>query len=450
MKRFICLVGILSFLMLFPKMLLAQRMNINPLTDLNTLEKWEGMKLGMFVHWMVCHSPETGDSWSIGQGTPKSVADSITLQWNPQKFDAKEMVGAAVKAGCKYMVIVAKHHDGFAIWDSDYSSFDLERVAFKRDILKETSEECKKQGIMFGVYLSIADIDYMGWDRMYSDSEVSPEPKTGRIDFMRYTKGQVKEIIRRYDPEILWWDGYWQPPVWTPVEGKILYDYVKSLNPHIICPRPSLTEHQSKSNTFYAFSSDGADGDYFAIEGRTIEAAPYPWEIATAITYPTYAYEENARLLSKEKLITLFNNSLCGNGNMLLNIAPKPDGTFDAKQLNRFYDLTEWIKRNEPAVYGTEGGPLRQGKWGGTTFKGNKIYIHLRDKVRDLKLNSLKGYKIQKIKDLYSGKDIQFETDDSGMTVIHLPEYDKELIIPVIELTVDRVVTFTKWLPLVL
>lgn len=433
----------------------AQRANINPLTNADTFDKWRQGKLGMFVHWMVCHTPETGDSWSIGNGTPKSVADSITYAWNPVNFDAEAQVAAAAEAGCKYIVVVAKHHDGFAIWDTDFGDFDIEKVEFKRDILAETADACRRHNIMFGVYLSFADIDYMGWDKMYGDNEPSPEPKTGREDFMRYTKGQIKEIIDRYDPEILWWDGYWQPPVWNTIEGKYIYDYVKSLNPNIIMPRGSLTNHQSKSGRFYSFQSDGADGDWFAIEGKTIEAAPYPWEIATAITYPAYAYEEDAPLISKDKLILQFNNTICGNGNMLLNLGPTPKGELDAKHVGRLYDLGKWIEDNKKAVYSTEGGPFRQGDWGGSTFKGSKLYIHLRE-ARDLDeivINTLPSvFEVVGAKDLKTGEPVEFTNTKSNSRTttitIKVPKFSKDRELPVLELSMNRVLYFTEWLPL--
>ena len=160
----------LSFLLLFICGYLtcvqSQTTVLNPQTDKKLLKQFQDAKLGLFIHWMACHSPGTGDSWAIGNGTPKSVADSITMKWNPQNFNPKEIVNVAVQAGCKYMVVISKHHDGFCIWPSEYSIFDIDRIPFKRDILKELGEECRKQGLLYGIYYSIADIDYCGWNSM--------------------------------------------------------------------------------------------------------------------------------------------------------------------------------------------------------------------------------------------------------------------------------------------
>lgn len=126
----------------------AQSVKMNPKTDNALLTRFQDAKLGLFVHWMACHTPTTGDSWSIGRGTPKTVADSITMSWNPEKFDARRIVDVAVQSGCRYMVVISKHHDGFCIWPSAYSDFDLDRGAFHRDMLKELGDECRRRGLL--------------------------------------------------------------------------------------------------------------------------------------------------------------------------------------------------------------------------------------------------------------------------------------------------------------
>lgn len=160
-KRIVAL-GWAGALMFFFMAAQAQSVKMNPKTDNALLTRFQDAKLGLFVHWMACHTPTTGDSWSIGRGTPKTVADSITMSWNPEKFDARRIVDVAVQSGCRYMVVISKHHDGFCIWPSAYSDFDLDRGAFHRDMLKELGDECRKRGLLFGIYYSIADIDYCG------------------------------------------------------------------------------------------------------------------------------------------------------------------------------------------------------------------------------------------------------------------------------------------------
>lgn len=136
MKKYI----LILFFLLFSKYVVAQDTYLNPRTDMKLLRQFQDAKLGMFVHWMACFTPETGDSWGIGApNKPKSVSDSITLAWNPYKFDAKKIVKTAKDLGCRYMVVISKHHDGFAIWPTIYTDFNINKIKFKKDILDRKS-----------------------------------------------------------------------------------------------------------------------------------------------------------------------------------------------------------------------------------------------------------------------------------------------------------------------
>jgi hypothetical protein len=440
----------LSFLLLFICGYLAcvqsQTTVLNPQTDKKLLKQFQDAKLGLFIHWMACHSPGTGDSWAIGNGTPKSVADSITMKWNPQNFNPKEIVNVAVQAGCKYMVVISKHHDGFCIWPSEYSIFDIDRIPFKRDILKELGEECRKQGLLYGIYYSIADIDYCGWNSMAQVGREIKEPKYGREDFIRFVHNQTKELIDRYQPDILWFDGFWLDPLWTAKEGNDLYQYIKKLKSNTLSTRLAITRGEDGHETFW---TDGSSGDYFSIEAKTTDAPPFPWEACTSVTYPVYAYEPDAKMLTADELIGMFSKTLCGNGNLLVNIGPKPTGEMPEEQVERLYELTKWINRNREAVYDTHGGPFKQTDEIGSTYKDEYIYLHLRKPVSTLRINSLEGYQITKAFDLSTGKRIKIQRKNNEV-ILSLPAWEKGRQIPVIALKLDREYRFVKWLPFVL
>lgn len=420
----------------------AQAVFTNPDTDAKMLHRFQDAKLGLFVHWMACHSPATGDSWSIGKATPKSVADSITLQWNPEKFDAHVMVDIAVRAGCKYMVVISKHHDGFCIWPSDYSVFDLDRIAFKRDILRELSDECRRRGLLFGIYYSIADIDYCGWKAMPGADEDIPTPRFGKDDFIRFVHHQTQELITRYRPDILWFDGFWLPPLWTPSEGRKLYQFIRSLDKHVLATRLSLPKDEQGEKTFL---NDGASGDYFAMEAKTSNAPDFPWEACTSITYPVYAYEPNAKMLTADELITMFNRTLCGGGNLLVNIGPKPDGQMPEEQVERLYELTDWINRNREAVYATKGGFLRQTDSLGCTHRGNKLYLHIRNKqATSVTLNLPAGCEVRSACVLSTGQTAQVSQNGNRLTVNFSRKEAGTL--PVIALTLNRSLNIKGWM----
>jgi alpha-L-fucosidase len=373
------------------------------------------------------------------------VADSIALAWNPVNFNAKKIIDFAIRAGCKYIVVIAKHHDGFGIWNSKYTDFDVKRLRFKKDILKELGEECHRRGLLFGIYYSIADLHYTGWNSMPTAQDKPPEPKGGKAAFVAFCQNQVRELITRYNPDIIWFDGYWLGPVWNRGDGKQLYSFIKSIKSNILTTRLSSVK-DSTGHGFFA--TDGSSGDYFSYEAKTTDAPSFPWEACTSITYPVYGYEPNARMLSKKQLVTMFDKVICGNGNLLLSIGPERTGELPGKHIDRFLEFSDWVKANREAVYHTSGGPFRQGAWGGSTYTGNKIYLHLREPANDIKINTLAGYEITAAKDLVTGKDLEIKKDGDGYT-ISTPIFSDGTLIRVVELKLNKQYIFTGWQSLI-
>lgn len=422
----------------------AQVTLINPKTDQSLLNRFQDAKLGLFVHWMVCHTPETGDSWGIGHTKSKAASDSITMLWNPVNFDPVEIVDAAENSGCKYVVVISKHHDGFCLWNSKYSVFDIERIGYKRDILKELSDECHKRGLLYGIYYSIADIDYCGWNQM-PIAGVSPKnPKYGKDDFVKFVHNQTEELIQNYNPDILWFDGFWLDPIWGAKEGRDLYNFIQSIKPSILSTRLAVTKDGTGNETFI---NDGSSGDFFSMEAKTVEGPNFPWEACSSITYPVYAYEPEAKMISPKDLCMMFSKTLCGNGNLLMNIGPKPDGSMPKEHVARLNELGKWIYQNKDAVYETKGGPYIQGDWGGSTYNDNIIYLHLRQNSSELELQVPQGYKIKKVYDLVTKENIKFNQSKDKLTLV-LPKFPDERVIPVIALELNKPYNFVKWISL--
>jgi alpha-L-fucosidase len=196
----------------------------------------------MFIHWGLYSIPAGtwqgktyggASEWLLN--TAKiPIEDWLPLQkqFNPTEFDAKKIVSIAKLAGMKYIVITSKHHEGFAMYPSKIGTWNIGNTAFSRDPLKELSEECKRQGILFCTYHSI--LDWHHPDYLPNES-YDKRPKIG-ADFERYVKtmkGQLKEIIERYDPAVMWFDGEWQN-TWNHERGVDLYNYCRSLKPDMI------------------------------------------------------------------------------------------------------------------------------------------------------------------------------------------------------------------------
>ena len=196
------------------------------------MEWWRDAGFGMFIHWGIYSVPAgvykdqaLYAEWIMNQAhIPKKEYEKFAAEFNPVKFNAEAWVKMAKDAGMKYIVITSKHHDGFCMWDSKVSDYDImDRTPFKRDVLKELSKACKKEGIRLCFYHSIMD-----WHQPWENAEEFPKYRE------EYLKPQLKELLTNYgDIGVLWFDGEWIKE-WTEEQGRDLYNYARNLQPDII------------------------------------------------------------------------------------------------------------------------------------------------------------------------------------------------------------------------
>ncbi|MCK5369037.1 MAG: alpha-L-fucosidase, partial [Cyclobacteriaceae bacterium] len=201
------------------------------------LKWWKEARYGMFIHWGPVSLKGTEIGWSRGREVPIEEYDQLYKNFNPKKFSAKSWVKIAKDAGMKYIVLTSKHHDGFCLWDTKTTDYNIMNTPFGRDVVKELSEECKKQGIVFCTYYSILDWyqpDYNINSRGGPGYQL-PNGETPDMDrYSEYMYSHMKELIQNYGPlGIMWYDGEWEDP-WTHERGLQLYDFVRGLQDDII------------------------------------------------------------------------------------------------------------------------------------------------------------------------------------------------------------------------
>src|SRR5680860_1543324 len=210
-------------------------------TNQNALKKFRENRFGMFIHWGPVSLRGTEIGWSRTREVPADDYDNLYKEFNPVLFNAAEWVQAAKQAGMKYMVLTTRHHDGFSLWDSQYSNYDMANTPYGKGVVKELAEECKKQGLDFGIYYSILDWwhpDYPKTRTATYYARKSPEkiPMADRGNMVRYTeymKNQLKELIELTDPSIIWFDGGWEWP-WTHEMGMDFYAYLRGLKDDLL------------------------------------------------------------------------------------------------------------------------------------------------------------------------------------------------------------------------
>jgi alpha-L-fucosidase len=384
-------------------------------THQEALQQWMDMRFGMFIHWGPVTLRGTEIGWSRGPQVPIEEYDNLYKEFNPVLFDAVRWVQIAKEAGMKYLIITTKHHDGFCLWDSKQTDYDISSTPYGKDIIRQLSDECAKQGILFGTYYSILDWRHPDYATRYGGDR-RPVEESDMSRYIPYLHSQVEELITEYGTNILWFDGQWEDS-WTHEEGMKLYRHCRDLRNDILINNrvdKGRFAGADRRESIYA-------GDFGTPEQKIGEFnLEYPWESCITIC-KQWAWKPNDSLKSRKECIQTLALTAGGNGNLLLNVGPMMDGRIEQRQIDRLKEIGEWLNTYGESIYGTRGGPFKPQHWIASTHKGNKIYIHLL-KWPDGKL-ILPVIKEAKVKDvgILKGKSLTFEQKKGDM-VIRLPE----------------------------
>ena len=358
------------------------------------MQWWREARFGMFIHWGLYAVPagewkgqrskEIGEWIMSWANIPRADYEPLASQFNPVKFDAAKIVGAAKDAGMKYIVITSKHHDGFAMYDSAVSDYDIvDRTPYKKDPMRALADEARRQGIRFAFYYSIMDWHHPSqYVKAPGKLETAGHSKTEMREgqkpaYVAYMKAQLKELITQYDPAVLWFDGEWVD-WWTEADGKDLYAYVRGLKPSILINnrvgkgRKGM-EGLNKSDQVYA-------GDFGTPE-QQIPANGLPgvdWESCMTMntTWGYKSYDDQWK--SAETLVRNVIDTASKGGNYLLNVGPTAQGEIPPASVERLQAIGRWMRVNGDAIYGTTASPFaEQLPWGRATVRGNRVFLHV-------------------------------------------------------------------------
>ncbi|QPH39037.1 alpha-L-fucosidase [Pedobacter endophyticus] len=340
-----------------------------------SIEGFMEKRFGMFIHWGPVSLRGTEIGWSRGKEVDQQEYDNLYKEFNPVLFDADAWVKTAKDAGMKYLTITARHHDGFCLWPSEYTDYDISNTPYKKDIVGALNEACKKQGINFCIYYSVLDWYHPDYPiHNPKDRNGSGDPKANMPRYVQFMKNQLKELITNYDPYMLWFDGQWEKP-WTEEMGRDMYAYLKNLKPSLVINNRLGKEMAGVKNV--AIDHSKMIGDYDTPEQAVGKLnMEMPWESCFTIANQ-WAWKPNDKLKSLKECLTIFSKTIGGNGNLLLNVGPMPDGRIEQRQIDLLKEMGDWLKINSEAVYGTMGGPYQPNDNFATTRKGNKLYVNI-------------------------------------------------------------------------
>lgn len=391
------------------------------------------MRFGMFIHWGPVSLKGTEIGWSRGAQVPAEEYDQLYKQFDPTLFDAAEWVKVAREAGMKYLVITSKHHDGFCLWDTEYTDYDIMASPFERDVLAELSGACRKQGVEFSIYYSLCDWYHPDYP---TDSPGGRGKKTNHNmpRYFQYVKDQTREIIEKYGPlGLYWFDGEWEKP-WTREYGNGLYDYLTALQPTLVINNRVSKGRRGMSGTTEQTRMNA--GDYDTPEQQIGSfSRERPWETCMTICRQWAWKPDDAMKSLKECLQTLL-HVVGGDGNLLFNVGPMPDGRIEPRQAERLREMGRWLEKYGQTVYGTRGGPFKPGKWGASTCRNDTIHLFVFSWPEEgpLSLPPI-PMKIKRSR-ILTGGSVRVDQDDDGL-LVHVPEGERDGIATVVELVVE-------------
>ncbi len=364
------------------------------------MEWWRDARFGMFIHWGVYSVPageyrgETVRSvgeWIMNTAQiPVSEYETFAEQFNPVLYDADEWVRIAKDAGMKYIVITSKHHDGFSLWDSDVSDYDVfDASPFGRDILRELTEAAAKEAIPLGFYHSIMDWHHPDAQAAhfptYNTSEKSNPNFTSYVE--NYLIPQVRDLVGNYEPAVLWFDGEWIPE-WTHQMGVDMYGMVRTLKPDILINNrvdKGRQGMQGMTRTDQRYAGDFGTPEQEILEG----ASTLDWESCMTMndSWGFKSADENWK--SAEMMIHNLVDVAAKGGNYLLNVGPTAEGLIPPASVARLAEIGDWMDVNGEAIYGSrlwdhyeDGESVRYTNAGGYIYAvslgwpGNQVTFH--------------------------------------------------------------------------
>jgi alpha-L-fucosidase len=386
---------------------------------------WRAARFGMFIHWGPVSLTGQEISWSRANSntncpnngaTPVEVYDNLYKNFNPTNFNANEWVNIAKSTGMKYMVLTAKHGDGFLLWNSKVDGYNIGATPFHRDVCAELAAAAHKQNEKIGWYFSEMD---------WRDPDCR---STSNDRFVKKFQAELRELLSNYGKiSVLWFDSDGRPAMWDP---PTTYALVRGLQPQILINNRlemSTTEqwiHQGElhSNEDY-YTPEQHIGAY---DDKT------PWE--TCMTIGTqWSWKPDDKIKSAGEVIRILAECVGGDGNLLLDVGPMPDGRIEPRQVAVLKQVGAWVDKNGESIYDTRGGPWKPTKTIASTRKGKIIYLHiLRAQSDTIEMPGIAG-KIKSASLLGGGKVKSVQRD--GKLILTVPAALRDASDTVVKLT---------------
>lgn len=402
--------------------------------NLKTREWFQQAKFGLFIHWGVYSVLGDGEWVMNNQQIPAKTYEKIPAFFNPTEFDPKAWVQMAKDAGMKYITITSKHHDGFAMWDSKVSDYNIvKKTPYGKDVLKMLAEECRKEGIKLFFYHSQLDWHHPEYfPRGNTGRDYTGRPESGDMNkYLDYMDAQLTELLTGYgDIAGIWFDGMWDK---KDADWRLekTYKLIHQLQPAALV---GSNHHRPpyEGEDFQMFEKDlpGHNTTGFSPEQKI---GTLPKETCETINNSWGFHLKDSQHKSKKDLVQYLVKAAGYDANFLLNVGPMPNGKIQPEHIQALKEVGEWLSKNGETIYGTRGGPLTARDWGVTTQKDNKVYVHILKWFDESIVIPTWGKKIKSAKLFTDKTNLKFSDNEFGIT-LSIPKNKLDELDTIVEL----------------
>ena len=383
---------------------------------LQAREKFNDYRFGIFLHWGIYSMFAQGEWYMTNKQLDCEEYAKAANAFYPHQFNANEWVEAIKEAGARYICFTSRHHDGFSMWNTQVSDYNIMNTPFKRDVIKELAEACHNQDLALHLYYSHIDWTRPDYPRGRTGQRTCKNLQPDWNNYYRFMNEQLTELLTNYGKiGAIWFDGWWDhdedsiPFDWQ-LDGQ--YALIHQLQPSCLVGN---NHHQTpfEGEDIQIFERDVPGENKAGLSGQSISRLP----LETCQTMNgMWGYKvEDQNYKSTNELIQLLARTAGKGANLLLNIGPQPDGQLPATALNRLSEIGQWLKKYGESIYGTDAGEFKQGEDIVTTKKDNLVYVHiLTDSIKEVKIPMK-----DKVKNLYKLDDksaIQYKQKDDTLT----------------------------------
>lgn len=384
--------------------------------------KWfRQARFGMFIHFGLYAIPGRGE-W-IRSNEQMTIEDYQPYfdAFNPSEFDAKAWAKAAKEAGMKYVVLTAKHHDGFCLFDSEYTDYKITNTPFGRDLVREFVEAVRAEGLRVGLYFSLLDWyhpDYPKYADRHHPMRGNIAYKDEQIDFDRYLEfmhHQVEEIVTKYGKlDILWFDFSYGDMFGEKWKASDLIELVRKHQPDVVVDNRLETSGEGfgsiASEEIQLYSGDFVSPEQIVPhEGiRNVKGKLLPWELCLTMNNH-WAYNPSDKLYKSPKvLIRKLVECVSKGGNMILNVGPTAKGNFPKESIEILHGIGEWMKKNSESIYRGGFVNLPKPEWGYYTKDGKNLYAHVFEQpIGPIALTGISREQIQRMSFVHDGSEVR-------------------------------------------